>query len=211
MKVQVIVATAVVALFASQTKAATIPYQNIGFTVAPYTVTAVNTGAVDAWFYGESAGDSDSVKVIDLTHPAASGWFFPNQTTAVGAEITGVIDVTAGDTLEFQLYNWNTSTTLSSIPSHSADGINHFYATPWTGGDIPATSVSVPTTIDGAPVFFLGAEDLSLKQGTDRDYNDDQFLFDNVTFSKTPEPGSLYLLGSGLVGLAGMVRRKLRA
>lgn len=44
--------------------------------------------------------------------------------------------------------------------------------------------------------------------GTDWDYNDDQFVFTSVAGS-TPEPGNLLVFGSGVIGLAGVVRRKL--
>ena len=35
------------------------------------------------------------------------------------------------------------------------------------------------------------------------------FAIDTVSFSTTPEPSSLLLLGSGVLGLAGVIRRKL--
>lgn len=38
-----------------------------------------------------------------------------------------------------------------------------------------------------------------------------EFLIDNVETRETPEPGSLMLLGSGLLGLGGAIRRKLIA
>jgi len=206
------VATVALALLALPCNAVTIPYQNVGTTVPAYTVTAVNTGYIDAWFYGFSASDVDSIQVIDLTTNTASGWFFQNDSTTAGQYQADVLAVNAGDSLEFQLQNITAADVVSSVAADSPDGINHFYATPWTGGLIPTTAVNVPTAISGTPVTFLGAEDLTLGQSSDRDYNDDQFLFDNVQFdAPTPEPSSLYLLGSGLLGLAGLVRRKLRA
>lgn len=37
----------------------------------------------------------------------------------------------------------------------------------------------------------------------------DFFVMDDVTYTSVPEPGSLLLMGSGLAGLAGYIRRKL--
>jgi hypothetical protein len=132
------------------------------------------------------------------------------------------LSVNAGDALEFELDNMgvsgpdpNTSpggTILTSIPSDNPDGANHAYATPWPGGYLPGTlNVDLPASYNGFPVMFVGMEDLEVSPfgNSGLVYNQDEFLVDNVQF--TPEPGSFLLLGSGLFGLAGLLRRKLRA
>ncbi|HVP50208.1 MAG TPA: PEP-CTERM sorting domain-containing protein [Candidatus Bathyarchaeia archaeon] len=83
---------------------------------------------------------------------------------------------------------------FASDPALSYDGVNHAYATPFAGRN------GIPAGI------FVGMKDLPVGQ-SDLDYNDDPFVFTNV--SSTPEPGTLAMLGSGILGVAGILRRKM--
>lgn len=185
----------VLATTAIPAMAGTIPYSPVG-TVAPTNYfTATSTGSVTGYFYGFSAADDDQIKMCDVTAGYCSALAFDNQTTAVGTS-NNFGAVTTGDTLVFDLYNLSTGKILSSDPADSSDGINHAYATAYGGGyaGIPAGT-------------FIGMEDLTVP-GSDLDYNDDQFVIQNVTVS-TPEPSSFLLLGVGIVGLLGLKRKQL--
>lgn len=108
--------------------------------------------------------------------------------------------------------NQSTNDTYSSVPADSDDGYNHAYMTDYT-----ATG---PTAIPGIPPgTFVGFEDLYIaanrngvcggnQNQSDCDYNDDEFVFVGVTPSATPEPSSLALLGTSILGAAGVVRRR---
>jgi hypothetical protein len=131
--------------------------------------------------------------------------FFGNQpnpgSVAAGTSVT-LYGASAGDKLQLDMVNTSTGNTLTSDPSTSPDGISHAYDTMFTG-TIPDSSVAITNGV------YIGMEDLTRAESSDFDYNDDQYVMTGV--STTPEPGTLLLLGTGLLGLALILFRKNKA
>jgi len=100
----------------------------------------------------------------------------------------------------------STGSTWSSDKSLNADGANHVYSAPYDGANPPFGGLIPAGT-------YVGFEDLALAQGGDFDYNDDSFVFTNVTIGGpdgTPIPAALPLFASalGLLGLLAHQRKR---
>ncbi len=193
------------------------PYSNVNHpitTSSPVTYSGANglAGGITAYFYSVSAGDTDTISVYD-----ASQGTFLSPTNAFNNQASGTIGSSVvfdsaslhnGDTLYFVLSNQQIPGIFSS-DAHSADaegstdGYDHAYITPFSG------TIGSYGTIVGT---YVGMEDLP-SGSSDWDYNDDTFVFTNTTSPKgdpspTPEPSTFALLGTGLLGAAGALRRK---
>ncbi len=173
-----------------------IPYDNPGTIAPPAVFEATQSGDVVAYFYGSSALFTNRVGLFD-NGVQVGQWALQDHTSSFG-DSYDFGHVQAGDTLVLALEVRDTHYKLYSDPSMNPDGINHVYTTAFSGETRGRISIPAGT--------FVGFED-SLLSFSDLNYNDEDFVFENVADPTAPEPGSLLLMISGALVL-GLVQAK---
>lgn len=176
-----------------------IPYPTPGTVNSEvYSFTASATGVITAYFAGSDAGHTDTIGL--LVNGIATGIIgLNNHTSTLGQSIV-LGNVNAGDQLTFFLTDANTGSTWYSNSALNADNTQHVYSANYDGLH-PPLGIGIPAGT------YVGFEDLALAQGGDFDYNDDSFVFTNVSTGQTPLPSTLPMLAGG-VGLIGLLTRR---
>jgi len=167
---------------------------------------------------GLTAGNSNTLKVYDVTAPATkisvlgptSGFGFlgtgtladPFQQYATSPFAPGT---NFGWVLTSNASSWD------SVAANNPSGLDHmltYYLPALAGKTVYVTTPSGVKSYTFNDPYLIAWEDLALSNGKlgDEDFDDMMYIVDRVV--PIPEPFSVMLLGSGLLGLAGL-RRKL--
>ena len=119
---------------------------------------------------------------------AGGGWF-----TITGDGVNGVPNGTLFTGSFSGPVTWSLITLANGTHNYTLSGT----ISGWTGSGVPTQGVTVQLTINTGRGFFNGSTTISSG--------------DTSSKAVVAEPGSLSLLGTALIGLAGLVRRKLNS
>ena len=178
-------------------KADTVPYSNLGVENNDlYTFTATSTGEIHAYFYGSTAAYTNTLTMLvnGVITPETSAGVLNNHTSGIG-DFVNLGFVNEGDSITFQLNVLTTGNTWYSDPLANSDDLNHVYSTAFLGdhlNNVPAGT-------------YVGFEDLY--RGGDFDYDDETFVFTNISPIPEPETYAMLLAGLALVSFKLRTRK----
>jgi hypothetical protein len=188
-----------------------IPYASVGtYNSDVYTFTATATGDVVAYFAGSGAAYDNQLGLL-VNGVQQGGFGLDDHSSPVG-QAYDFGSVTAGSTLVFILENLSLGKNAYSDPSlnvsydsgpasGTTNGHNHVYSTFYDGLN-PGSGTAALNTAGVPHGTFVAFEDLQFP-GADYNYNDETFVFTNVsTAIGVPEPSSALIVAL-TVGLAG--------